>query len=926
MNTDPEQYPEGVGRKEVGRILERHRLVSEQRLQRIEQALGHDQRRFFHLLPLLLHINHRNLPGYRDDSVPAGIAGYIPDRDAILHARHYARTLKESHRPPPFMPILGFYLIGSSGTLGQDRHSDFDFWVCHHPELGPEQLQALQAKLDLLHEHARELGLHCHFFLLHAQGFREGQHAALSNESSGDTQHHLLLEEFYRSGLLIAGHPPLWWLVPPHQVANYTAYCHRLVQQRFINGNDWLDFGGLVEIGAREFFSAAHWQLYKGIEMPYKALLKLVLFEAYAAEYPDIRWLSLESKSLIHADQPLDADSVDAYLLMMRHIEQHLQRQGEPERLDLVRRAFYFKSGVRLSNGLEDDWRRIGMRRITADWGWDRGELLNLDSHQHWKLPRVCEERNLLVAELSRSYRLLTDFARRHATDDSLHSSDLALLGRKLYAALERRPGKIDSVNPGISRDLSEETVWLRHAGQSDTWQLLLEEPQASTPAFKSTRSLTEMLVWLQVNRVIGRHTRIDLVNPPGPMADEHLRLLKLIRRLLPQQDHEPVPLDNFNNAAQGQLSVAFVNVMSQLPQDADEALRVGAHSDPLNFAFPPRTLVRAIDHLQGNNWGELQVDRYDDESALLDTLCAHLDLFCEAQTVVELRCHCHTPGVGLTILKRIERLASAMLAHFREHDEDARYILALTGELHLVERRRQQFAHRALGQQRELLEYLAEPSERFRASALDQAAMPDSPLAFVLQHSRPGSVLVCFREQRGGISLFVVDHTGALHQQWLPGAEEPHLLVQLQRFFNTLQTWNQVLPPPTADSSAVVRFLRLKGAAGQWRSETVQPPQVDMAHTELILSTGRRGPWKDGFSLISGSREFNSLQLGQQLYREVVDYVLHLRRGNTSYPLYLTGAVVTDDPARSAISLVELLGFKRLVEKRLAEAIQSKI
>ena len=69
--------------------------------------------------------------------------------------------------------------------------------------------EALQEKALLLEEHAAQLGMQLHFFILNADAFREGRNIAISDESSGNTQHHLLLEEFYRTGLLLAGRPPL---------------------------------------------------------------------------------------------------------------------------------------------------------------------------------------------------------------------------------------------------------------------------------------------------------------------------------------------------------------------------------------------------------------------------------------------------------------------------------------------------------------------------------------------------------------------------------------------------------------------------------------------------------------------------------------------------------------------------------------------
>jgi len=901
------ELPEGLGRKEIQRISGRYASVNQQRLRRIQAVLSHEQQRFFQVLPLLLHVNHPGLPGYAGEAVPAGLANYSPDRDALLYARGFSSTVKLPRRAQREFPLLGLYLIGSSGTLGQDRHSDFDYWVCHNPNLDAEELTALQAKLNRLQVFARSIGLQAHFFLLHAEGFRRREHTRLSKESSGDTQHHLLLEEFYRSGLLIAGLPPVWWLIPPQHANNYSAYRTHLVKHRFIKPRTWLDFGGLDRIEAQEFFSAAHWQLYKGIDLPYKALLKLLLFETYAADYPDIRWLSNDIKQLMHSDEPVDADVVDAYSGMLQRIEDYLQQTGEQDRLELVRRAFYFKVGGRLSRSSKtDDWRQKRLRILVKQWGWGRGELVNLDSSQNWKLARVREERNLLVAELSRSYRLLTDFARRHVGADQLRNNDLSMLGRKLYAALERRPGKIDHINPGVSRDLSEETVWLHHTPQ-ETWQLHLVPPAEQNRPEKTTHSLLEMLVWLQFNGILQKHTRVDLSAAPDTSKNELVRLLKLLDRTLPKAHPHEAPLSNFAGSPKGRLSLAAVELVpSGLQHHTGDPLKRITH----------------IEYLQGNSWDELQVTQYREKEAIPELLCTHLNLFQNNLSQAWLITHC--PTLGPTVKSRLTDLAKDLRKHFIRHGELGQYLFEVDETFYAIEQREGQFEHRLVGNQRALLDYLGKARASYRETRLQEGILPDSPLPLVLSLNRPHNVQVCLRRQPDGISLFVLDQYGALHEQWYPQALEKHLLPQLDRFFATLETWHQLLPQ--ADGSAPsIEYLRISNDGERWRAEPIEPPESALGGTELVLTTGRHGPWKDGFSLLSGAREFSSAELGQDLYHEVADYVLGLRRSHQAYPLYLTGITVSDDPSGSSLSLVELLGFKRVLEKRLAEALRQR-
>ena len=908
--------PERPSRREVRHILERHALVARERLRHIHQSATHEQRCFLELFPLLLHVNHPALPGFNGAETPAGIAGYEPDRQALLLARRHARSLKAERRPQRVPPIQGLYLIGSSGTLGQDAHSDYDIWVCHHPDLGGPEVERLQEKAQMLEAHAATLGLQMHLFVFAADDFRQGRNSRISDESSGNTQHLLLLEEFYRSGLLLAGRPPLWWLVPPEYLHDYAAYCEHMLGKRLIRAADWLDFGGLTRITLGEFFSAAHWQLFKGIQVPYKSLLKLLLFEHYASTFPDIRWLAEETQERFHAETPIDAEAVDPYLLLMRRIEGHLAGPSQTERLELARRAFYLKSGVRLGVRGPESWKTGIMRRLVREWGWGEGELINLDSHREWKLPKVVEERNLLVGELSHSYRLLTGLARRHDATAEIDMRELSLLGRKLFAALERRPGKIDRINPGISDDLHEPRVWLRRHPRGDAWQCFLAPPEEGASAARSARGVTELLTWLIANGVVDTSTHIDLPPEIGA-SQEHLRLVRLLQRHFPPSDCPAAPLERFAGAPRGERALVVANALQPVDPDPDSVLVVSQRADALSFGSARVNLIETVDHICTNSWGELQVGHHRGTEGLLEMACQHLALFVDAPEAPPPVCHCDTPGHGTLIAQRLARLLHDLVAHFRRHGPRARYLLLVEDRFHLLECHRRQYRHLAIGGLPDLLEYLGQPEEPFRPTEIDDTGLRDSPLPLLVRINQPGRTQLVYRVEREGIRAYLLDAGGALLEQWLPGASEGHFLVQQQRFFETVQEWRQGI-----GEAPGVSFLRIEREGDDWHVRRSRPPATaNDEGTELILCTGPRGPWRDDFSLLSGGHEFSSAALGDRVYREAARFLLGLRRGRRRYPLYLTG-VLPGDGLSGPLS--ELVRFKAHVERRLREAAEA--
>ena len=924
----------GLGRKALKRIVGRFLALRDRRLNRIRTSLTHEQRGFFDLLPLLWHVNHPTLPGFVSSDTPAGVVGFRPSREQLLLARRYVRGFRDERQVNRTTPILGLYLMGSMGSLGQTAGSDLDFWLCHSGEIDEAGRDALRRKAERLEQRAAEIGLHAHFFVMHAEAFRDGAVEQLSKESSGHTQHTLLLEEFYRTGLLLAGNPLLWWAVPPEHEDDYTAYTQRLIRRRFLRADQWLDFGGLHTLPAREFFGVAHWQLFKGIDAPYKSLLKLMLLEAYVAEYPSIDWLCMETKRAVYGGEDTDPDDLDPYLLILERITQYLDARNEPERLQLARRAFYFKAGQVLAIApRSSDWRHRLMLRQCQRWGWSQPDIAGLDTRPFWKLDRVVEERDALVSELSRSYRLLTEFAREQNAVANLNTRELALLGRKLYAALDKRPGKVDRVNPGISRDLSERTLWLRRIdGQPIRWQLFLHPPEQlpQTPA-KTSVSMVEILTWLHLNGICERSTQIHHVpKPDGYGEPEQDKILKTLRKRLPRKQPGEGNLEAYADIARGRKSIWFINVAENpLAAHADAGYQlISARVDALSFGAAHECLVANVEHLYATSWGEVRIERHPGgQQGLLDCICRYLDLFTPHEQVTPpVEAYSFSSTRGSAIANRVARLVHAIAETFQRFGVGARYILRIADHYYQVHYVDERFAWAPIGEPEDLDAHLAEGLSRFVPTQIDPVSMSESPLPALLARNHEGMIQVYYQLLNQGVQLFILDECGAVYQQWVPGADEYHLMVQQRRFLDTVAA-QRLLATTDTTTEPGLSFARVEAIArNDWQFTPITVPRTRVTdHVELILAVNPGGRLQEGFRLQLGTREFDSLVLGDGLYAEVAAHLVHLRRGGGAYPVYLTGVIGAETEAGTPCRLMDLLRLRRQVEQRLAEAMRSQ-
>ena len=121
--------------------------------------------------------------------------------------------------------------------------SDLDIWVCHQSWLDNEERLNLQRKCTMLQKWCVSMGVEVSFFLIDENRFRHNESGNLGGEDCGSTQHILLLDEFYRTAVRMAGKRILWNMVPGEEEHHYDDYVMSLYAKGVLTPNEWLDLG-----------------------------------------------------------------------------------------------------------------------------------------------------------------------------------------------------------------------------------------------------------------------------------------------------------------------------------------------------------------------------------------------------------------------------------------------------------------------------------------------------------------------------------------------------------------------------------------------------------------------------------------------------------------------------------------------------------
>jgi len=934
---------EGIDRKVLSQLRARFLKLNQGRLDRALEGLSPRQQVVLNLLPLFFHVNHPLLPGYVSGSTPAGLSGYEPDELALAEAQRLTRSFsyKTRHGNPP-RPIHGLFLMGSLGTLAQAEQSDMDVWVCHASELSQGELAELRKKCQWLEDWAASQGAEAHFFLIDPSRFVRGERdAQLSSEDCGTTQHYLLLDEFYRTAIWLAGRTPLWWLVPVYEERRYDQYTHTLLSKRFIGANETLDLGHLARIPPGEFIGAGLWQLFKGIESPYKSVLKLLLIEVYASEHPQVECLSLRFKQAVFANH-LDLDELDPYIVVYRRIEEYLKARNEPERLELVRRSLYLKVNRKLTGqgARNPSWQRRLLTRLAGEWGWDRRQLALLDSRSQWKVRQVSAERRALVNELNYSYRFLTQFVRTEQAVSLINKRDLNVLGRRLYAAFERKAGKIEFINPGIAPDLAEDTLTLvqspnRKEPGHTYWSLYNGSLNAleweNFAPIKRSRELLELLTWCHRNGVIDSSTRLSL--HPGTSDLTEFELFNLLGSL---QQTLALPLGSVGEEQLLRPSIPaevliLVNIgVDPLKHHRDlNILMTTERTDSLSYAGVRENLVLTLDQVTLNSWNEVLIKRYHGPHALLECVRDYLNHLPIGRELPRLRVRCFCHNRAQFIAQRVEEVldtAQDLLLGNLNH----RYLVQIQQRYHVLELVQGHVNHLALDSLPALLNYLSQELSAYSPLYLDIRALEEHDLALILPMGQPDCVQVFYRVNDTYAELYVLDEFNALWQQRLPFHDEQSLLVPLQRFLQSILYRREALMPmdSTQPSAALetLYYQLLPSAPGRARRiETRPAPQtpVNKPFYDVQAIVGKAGTNEVQVSLYCNQREFSELEYGDQLFITVAREIVGQRQEVERYRCYITdldlSALIGDGQGSSNL----YLRYKAELESALNLALE---
>ncbi len=866
-------------------IYDRFNNLNKVRLKRAYQVMTGKQQKVLDIVTLLFHINHKNLPGFINDHTPAGIFKFSTADTNLQSVKQFAPSYHFDINQQTRRDIDALYLMGSCGSIAHSRLSDFDIWLCHRPDLDPQQVSDLQAKASKISRWAEGQGVELYFFVMSAVQFKDNVRPELSGEDCGSTQHKLLLDEFYRTALVLAGKTPLWWYIPPERDEDYLDAFHELTEDNQLDANSVLDFGPLASLPHEEFAGAAIWQMYKAIDSPYKSMIKILLSEVYAGEEQP-QPLARDFKKYIY-DNRLHADELDPYVMIYRRIERFLLSQGNTDRLEFIRRCFYTKIGIPLSQiGRENinHWRQQMIRNLCDQWRWGDYKLMEQDERNQWSIERVIEEQQLLTKELQNSFDLLQSMVNERQVEQRINKNELTVLSNKLHTWYDTHAEKITIISRAINRCPSLDKLMISR-DDAGIWQLL--RPKLSTPIYTS-RSLQQLICWSEVNQLANNLTQYYIDPSCGDLQAQHVQIQRrkmhnILDRLNEASDNEAfLKEETF-------LACLFV-IDSRETKIDKESMLVSDKNDVLKFGGAGNNLMHRVDIITCSSWHGLHCQTFEGQDSVIESLCYVLNNSIRHNQPMPEGYFTSFANQASALIQRFEQVYNEFNATFINAEGRPRFLMEIDQEYFVLEQLEHEITWRKFSTRSQLFNFLGQEREHFSPIVLEHGALRDTPLSAMLAIFRENLVQVLYQVNRDMAAIYINDERGSFYNYFTQYLNPQALLQPLFRFLNNVRKRQNI------DALEETKHLYFYEVIYNRKMQRyiIDPMPTDMSieddqHFEVQAIVQPAPNRTVGYDIICGDAVFKFEDIGEGIYHQVAHFILMQRASRETYPIYLT-------------------------------------
>ena len=551
----------------------------------------------FHTVPLLLHVNSPELPGYvHDPQTPSGIYRFYDSGFWKLAKKRLGINIQKIRSfVSKSFSIKGIYLIGSAGSMGHTDYGGFDYWlVIDRGSISEIQRRLLVKKLSIIENWAEETyGRDLTFFVLDSEQMRQNDFSGIDEEGFRTTQKSLLKEEFYRTFILIAGQIPYWAILPVGlNDLDYRAWIEtasRLSDDNFVS-SDYVDFGNLTSIKSEECFGAVLWQIYKARDNPAESLIKaLLIAQHYFFQKQEGLLCDITKERM--PESRLDSYLVDPDTLAFERVLRFCESMDDKDGLDLLRQCIYLCiAGYPEPSHLDEDSPKSQLlKHYVKAWSWKSDRVNRLQSYALWTEDERLRFEDSIVKKLWFLYKRIFRSMGKTERHMGMPYQDVAVLTHRIAGRFRKKQGKVAQCSVFLltkGDSLSMFIAYEQETSGANMWAAYdssVKRSDDNERVFFVAPALLHVLGWIVVNRLCkGKLSSITFQHVQSPISPK--RAQQLLEALFSFFSDDSLPL-NYTHS-----DPPCVKVFA--------ALDAGRFTDDHTLRF--------ADFLVQNSWGEM--------------------------------------------------------------------------------------------------------------------------------------------------------------------------------------------------------------------------------------------------------------------------------------------------------------------------------
>lgn len=891
---------------DIADIRDAYLKWNQQQIDHIPLDLGDDNATLIRLLPLLLHINNRFLPGYISMDTPVGIKSYKPGADTINTARQLNDKFRYNAED-----TIDTYVIDALYFQSSLLQKKLQCWVFRKDGLTDVQIDLLQNKLHKLTDWYQSRQLSIKFNFVDLTTF--GQNPEIINQAHGG----LWLDNFYSESVLLAGKYPLWWMVPPERETEYDAYLKYIQDRRFIEG-EYLDLGNASDCHAADLLSFAVLLVQQVKKQPEVCLFNLLLVAQKAVALPQRDGVAMRIKQAFYQGQlpPLSVE------VMSQLLESAFNRDAAiTNRLTSASRASapaispariisqLRKVSVSLNPLLLDNMLGDSYQPATGVYGID-----NVISHL-----------NLFKAisqKISQLFTSILDIYRRQVNEATIEAG-LVDTARNMQDFLQEGADRVPLYSDN-NTGFTFERIQLRHErAEDDRWSLVLYNTEDAEKVIQNFSSMLGLLAWCWLNRLVDQSTQVSVDCPRREIKQIEARYVLeiLIQKIEPQWVCN-VPPDAFDHPPRPVQSLLFVNFISSV----NPTNTLLENDDPFNFIASSTNVSSHCEQLIINSWGDVYSKQYHGNLGIIECLCDWLQCASIDRLSMPKRMEIfgHGTADSTYLSLRVTQVYNEMQSFFlRNKIPEGRFILRLGNEYYQVQQQDSIIRPEKIGSRDQLLNHLERPSPIFLSTGFETLAFPEEPLKDIYRRNKADTIQVFYRVIGRGAICWVLDERGGLWRDEIRLFDRASFVTQWLYLYRNIRNRLKILmrletEPPLLEIQQI-SFNQLGGlefypvgAEGMSAYKTFFELQLQIVEAQQ----------NEQLSLSCDGRWFSYDKLGEKALTECAIYLSGKMHSIRSRPFYITDVdaplSLFDVQQPSELQFCHLLKIKRTIEHKL--------